>query len=129
MNNYFLKIAAAAITLAAAGYGAYKLYQKYCGAKIAKQNKFRNRFEDMSYNFEDDDDEYLEDDDVYYFGSSADYEETEKKPEIEVEITVPEETDESDETETATDEPAQEQQPVSSLDDATLDDVLGSTAE
>lgn len=113
MNKVFLKVAAAALALAAAGYGAYKLYQKYCGAKIAKQNKFRNRVADMSYNF--DDDEYLEDDDVYYFGQSVEYAEEDTSPAMEVV------TDETEQT--------SEKAPAQSIEDATIDELLGSSAE
>lgn len=66
MEKTVLRLLSAAVVLAAVGYGAYKIYNKYCGAKIAKQNKFRHGCDcDDWY---DEDDEYLEDDDVYYFG-------------------------------------------------------------
>jgi len=65
MEKTILKLIVSAIALGGLAYGAYKLYEKYCGAKLARKGKFRGGFKDVGYNF--DDDEYLEDDDVYYF--------------------------------------------------------------
>ncbi|MDR1563774.1 MAG: hypothetical protein LBS74_02335 [Oscillospiraceae bacterium] len=70
MEKTILKLIVSALALGGLAYGAYKLYEKYAGAKLARKGKFREGFEDMGYNF--DDDEYLEDDDVYYFGEDDD---------------------------------------------------------
>lgn len=75
MEKTFLKLFFAVVTLAGIAYGLYRLYAKYCGAKIANDGKFKRNMCDLGCHF-DDDDEYLEDDDVYYFDSGIDHDET-----------------------------------------------------